>query len=1442
MAPRQTSTAPNTDEFARALALQNAGDLQAASAAYEAVLAHEPAHPHARNNLGIVLNTAGQHAAALACFEHQLTLAPDDARAHANRGVTLKNLGRSQDAIAAYREALRHSPQFAAAHNNLGNLLYGLGEFAAASTHFEQACAQERNATDYRFMLAKCLLELQHHDRAQGELQLIVRQQPDHADAWGTLARVWCERHCLPEAMACFEAGLKARPDYAGLIYNRGLARLLAGDMAGGYADYERRFDVPDFPSKRIKTTKPLWDGSAQPGKTLLVHAEQGLGDTLQYLRHIGLLPAYFQRVLLLIQEPLTSLAELPKGVELVHEGSRPPAYDMVCPLLSIPHLLGLGDTIPGQVPYLRIDHERIAAWAARCSAPGLRVGLVWAGNPSHKNDANRSIALAQLHPLLGLEGVQFYSFQVGARSADLLDLPAALGPKVTDISGDLKDFGETAAALQHMDVLVCVDTSICHVAGALGIPVWLLLPWMPDWRWRLEREDTPWYPSVRLLRQPRYRDWESVVERLTRDLKELATPTSAAGKRRQAAAHALVEQGRVLLERNEPALAAPAFWHALRECPTHARAASALAICAFRQGHTHAAVTFGQRACRINPSDPEAWSNGSAYFKAIGDMAGTMACFEAGLKARPDYAGLIYNRGLARLLAGDMAGGYADYERRFDVPDFPSKRIKTTKPLWDGSAQPGKTLLVHAEQGLGDTLQYLRHIGLLPAYFQRVLLLIQEPLTSLAELPKGVELVHEGSRPPAYDMVCPLLSIPHLLGLGDTIPGQVPYLRIDHERIAAWAARCSAPGLRVGLVWAGNPSHKNDANRSIALAQLHPLLGLEGVQFYSFQVGARSADLLDLPAALGPKVTDISGDLKDFGETAAALQHMDVLVCVDTSICHVAGALGIPVWLLLPWMPDWRWRLEREDTPWYPSVRLLRQPRYRDWESVVERLTRDLKELATPTSAAGKRRQAAAHALVEQGRVLLERNEPALAAPAFWHALRECPTHARAASALAICAFRQGHTHAAVTFGQRACRINPSDPEAWSNGGAYLKNIGRLDDALHALQTAVQLAPRNAQAWANLGNAWGAQGHWAEALDASNRAVALTGQDSEFRYNQGIALKENGRYAEALQAFRQLTGQKGGHIKAALHAALIELALGDFSAGWAHYESRWLQPDAKEKRSFTQPLWTGEAIDGKTILLHAEQGFGDTFQFLRYVPLLAKRGARVLLVVQPEVQTLAARVQGLAQTIPSGGELPPFDYHCPLLSLPPAFGTTLADVPAPVPYLAPLPARVTHWHKQLGAGKQRRMALVWAGRPTHGNDINRSMQLADLAPLLQLQGVACYSVQKGDAALAQMAALPADCHLHNLSPGIRDFEDTAAILSLMDEVVTVDTSVAHLAGALGKPVRILLPVVPDWRWLLERSDSPWYPSATLYRQTERGQWEAPLKRLLRDISAPAQP
>jgi hypothetical protein len=237
---------------------------------------------------------------------------------------------------------------------------------------------------------------------------------------------------------------------------------------------------------------------------------------------------------------------------------------------------------------------------------------------------------------------------------------------------------------------------------------------------------------------------------------------------------------------------------------------------------------------------------------------------------------------------------------------------------------------------------------------------------------------------------------------------------------------------------------------------------------------------------------------------------------------------------------------------------------------------------------------------------------------------------------------------------------------------------------------------------------------------------------------------------------------------------------------------------------------------------------------------LLAQLGAHVLLVTQTDVSSLAGRVAGVGQLIPSGAELPPFDFQCPLLSLPAAFNCTLDSIPHDVPYLTALPERVAFWRERLGPTRKRRVALVWAGRPTHGNDTNRSLALRHLNKLTQLPNVEVISVQKGDA-IAQIAELPKGAKVLNLSNEIQSFEDTAALLTLVDELITVDTSVAHLAGALGRQMRVLLPLIPDWRWLLDRADSPWYPTARLYRQKVRGEWTPVIQALVEDVATAAR-
>ena len=331
------------------------------------------------------------------------------------------------------------------------------------------------------------------------------------------------------------------------------------------------------------------------------------------------------------------------------------------------------------------------------------------------------------------------------------------------------------------------------------------------------------------------------------------------------------------------------------------------------------------------------------------------------------------------------------------------------------------------------------------------------------------------------------------------------------------------------------------------------------------------------------------------------------------------------------------------------------------------------------------------------------------------------------------------------------------------------------------------------------------------------------------------LVLRQLGRPAEALPIQRMLVDASPGDLAARFDLSEILLLLGDFDAGWRAYRYRYsLAHTTRIERKIQRPRWEGGRIDGRTLLIHDEQGYGDTFQFLRLVPQAKQRsGARIVLDINPEALALVQRSPLGADQIVQSGELPPnFDLHCEMMSLPLALGLQLADLPGPMPYLLPDPARLAHWRARLAALPRPLVALAWAGRPTHFNDANRSMTLESLAPLAR-PGISYLAIQKGPAA-EQTSRPPPGMTLTSLSEEIRDFDDTAAILCLADLLISVDSSPVHLAGALGRPAWVMLPCANDWRWLVGRNDTPWYPGHRLFRQHRRHDWSG----VTRDIAA----
>jgi tetratricopeptide (TPR) repeat protein len=432
-----------------------------------------------------------------------------------------------------------------------------------------------------------------------------------------------------------------------------------------------------------------------------------------------------------------------------------------------------------------------------------------------------------------------------------------------------------------------------------------------------------------------------------------------------------------------------------------------------------------------------------------------------------------------------------------------------------------------------------------------------------------------------------------------------------------------------------------------------------------------------------------------------------------------------------------------------------------------------------------------------------------------------------------------QGRPQESIAWYEKALALKPDYAEAWNNLGNALRSLGRMSEASARYEEAIRARGDYAEAHANLAGLHLMLGQPEEAISRCQTLLAVRPDFAEGHHTLARALQALNRHPEAIAAFRRATALNPRHAEAQWREGQSRLALGDLAEGWRQWECRLLLPTSK-RREFPRPQWLGDRdLAGKRVFLYAEpgEGFGDTIQFARYAPLVARRGGIVSLEVQAALAPLLEGMPGVSRVSVAGEPPPDFDYHCPLMSLPFAFKTTMATIPVELPYLAAPTETVERWGRRIESGRGPRIGIAWSGRPRQGEFRNRSIPLQSLAPILATPGARVVALQKelreGDAALLQ--SLPG---VANLGPELEDFADTAAIISQLDLVISIDTAVAHLAGALGKPVWILLQYAADWRWLLDRPDSPWYPTARLFRQPKIGDWESVIPRVQEALRA----
>jgi tetratricopeptide (TPR) repeat protein len=1693
-----------------------------AAAAYREALRLRPEQSKTHGDLGSVLLALNRHGEAAASFEAALRLAPEAAEFHHGLAVALRALGRPAEAAASYRAALRLRPDHVDAHNNLGNALVDLGRPAEAMECYRAALALQADFAEAHNGLGAALCALGRAEEAEASFRTAVRLRPEFADAHNGLGAALCAL-CRPlEAEAAFRAALRLRPDLPAAHKNLGYALLMGGRIEEGWREHEWRWQArPRSPHLRDFPV-PRWTGEPLAGRTILLHAEQGFGDTLQFCRYAALVAEAGGRILLEVPRPLVRLlGTLPGVAQIVAYGEPLPDFDVHCPLLSLPYACRTTlETIPAGIPYLAADPAAVAAWRERLAAVrALRVGLVWAGGirPSQPDmapvDRRRSIALATMAPLAAVPGVSFVSLQKGEPAAEAAVPPP--GMVLHDFTAELEDFADTAALVEALDLVISVDTAVAHLAGALGKPVWLLNRFDSCWRWLLDRDDSPWYPQLRQFRQPTPGDWASVLRGAAEALARLAAgdESELQPRRRQAPApaastEALFEAAFADHQAGRLGEAGAAYQRIIDAAPNHSDAWHLLGVVAHQLDRNDLAAEYIgravalsgddpsyrsnlggvlcalgrhaeaeehlRRALRLRPDDPDAHNNlgialrdlgrieeaaashreavrlrpdfaiahsnlGHALnllgrpaeaevsyraalnlrpdvaedhhglgfaLRALGRPAEAEAChrtalrltpdfldahnnlgnalldqgrtaeaeasfraaldrhpdfpeaqnglgivhfasgrpaeaepiFRAAVALRPDFADAHLNLGFALLAQGKMAEGWAEHEWRWKAKPLAQAARKFAAPQWQGEEIGERTILLHAEQGFGDTLQFCRYAPLVAAG-ARTVLEVQAPLVRLlSRLPGVAQAIARGEPLPAFDLHSPLLSLPKAFNTTlETIPADIPYLAADPVLAAHWRERLAPlEGLRVGLVWAGGQRASKpalaavDRRRSIALAALAPLGGVRGVSFVSLQKGDPAAQAAHPPPGL--VLHDWTDEIEDFADTAALIDGLDLVITVDTAVAHLAGAMGKPVWLLNRFDGCWRWLLDREDSPWYPQLRLFRQPVPGDWARVLgdaaaalQRLVagerdelrpagrlppprivpEDLFQRGVAEQEAGRLVQAEAAyrgllaleprhagALGNLGTVLRALGRPEEAAGCFREALALRPDLAEAHRGLAktfcdlgraaeaeesfraalalrpdfadahhglgtVLSFLDRPAEAEQSFRQ-AVGLRPDLPEAWYGLGAAQSALdrpreaeasygealrlrpefpdachglglallaqGRLEEAEACLRTTLRLRPNDTAAMGNLGFVLIELSRFAEAEAILRGALELKPDAADALATLGAAVSILGRPKEAEACFRTVLTLRRDHPEDHQNLGCALLLDGRFEGAWEECEWRWkTKAFAHRLRNFRVPQWTGEAIGDRTILLHAEQGYGDTLQFCRYVPLVAA-GARTVLEAPAPLVRLLSGLPGIAQIVAHGERLPPFDLHCPLLSLPRAFQTTLATIPTNVPYLAADPDQAAQWRERLAGLRGLRVGLCWAGADFAAFGRRRSIALARLAPLGGVFGASYVSLQK-DAPAGDPP--PPGLVLHDFSGELDDFADTAALVEALDLVISVDTAVAHLAGAMGKPVWLLNRFDTEWRWMLGRDDSPWYPQMRQFRQPAPGDWDS---------------
>ncbi len=502
------------------------GNMKDAISCYKKALHINPSYADAYYNLATTYRETGEFAKAADCFKQAIQLKPDFAQGHCNLGDMLMLTGNTESAITHFKSAIRLKPDFLQAYNNLGNALKNIGKIDQAIENYNQVIRLKPDLAEGYYNLGSAYRFTENLDMAEIFLKKALQLKPNYAEAYNNLGLTYKSQGNLNRAINCLTLAVKNKPDLADAHWNLSATLLLNGNFTSGWKEFEWRLVQQKWKSiYPYRYHSPRWDGSNALDKTIFVHDEQGLGDTIQFVRYMPLVKQKCKTVILETRKSLTDLLTDFPGIDEIVErssdGNPRCKYDLYTPLLSLPWLFKTTQhTIPSHIPYLQAPLKKIDKFKPYFSTKTFNVGIVWAGRPLHLNDHNRSCTLKHFEGIAQIHGVNLYGLQKGNASRD--DQHIQHDILVSNIGNEFDGFSDTAGAIEHLDLVISVDTSVAHLAGAMGKPVWVLLPYIPDWRWMMKRKDSPWYPTMRLFRQENPGDWKGVFRCVAQELKTM--------------------------------------------------------------------------------------------------------------------------------------------------------------------------------------------------------------------------------------------------------------------------------------------------------------------------------------------------------------------------------------------------------------------------------------------------------------------------------------------------------------------------------------------------------------------------------------------------------------------------------------------------------------------------------------------------------------------------------------------------------------------------------------------------------------------------------------------------------------------------------------------------------------------------------------------------------